>query len=772
MNKESLSPILKKLVRETTTYLGQAIKHSYGKKKYQEIEELRKLLSTCNKTKQNLKITNLLNLVFKKYRKSSPKALMEINRAFTVYLEIVNCCEKAYRSFRLINNKSNKEIENFPTRITWVCTAHPTESKSPQLVTLNENLIKLFINHLQNEQKDLNDQIKHFIELYLHVPLTKHQQPSVCDEADYIYSIILKPSVLKTITSHTKKNNLIDFRAWVGGDKDGHPGVGSKQFLYSLNKSRDYLQQYCSDKISTLSIRASYHSEAKKFKELFSKINLTLSKLKQLKENDGVKLSSLKESLKKLNNLWQKSFKTTPDELVNILEIFKVFPGLVVPLELREDSRVLRVLSPKDSINGMLKTLAKISKGGHARDYARAFIVSMTEDEHDLFNAFDLCKKHLDNNLIPVIPLLEQAASLTNGSTIIKNYISNSKVKKYLKANKILELEIMLGYSDSSKESGVLYSRWSIMQNMNNIHNAFKKSSTDITFFHGSGGSVARGGGSLKEQIKWWSPETKKRYKATIQGEMIDRTFHNEFILNKNIESIQEACKQSFASKLSAKEKLLVKKFAAQSKIQYQNFFNNQDFLDTILKVTPYPYLSELKLGSRPSKRKSTNTEFSINSLRAIPWVLCWTQCRVLFPTWWGVGSSWASLSTVEKRTIKSIYKKDQFLQSFVKTLSYSISKISIPTWNLYLQKRFPEKAETIHLQFCQELENTTKFIKYLTNKKSLLWFKPWLQESIDLRNPAIYPLNIIQLIAMETNNTDLLRESVAGIACGMMTTG
>ncbi|MCB0356923.1 MAG: phosphoenolpyruvate carboxylase, partial [Bdellovibrionales bacterium] len=178
-------------------------------------------------------------------------------------------------------------------------------------------------------------------------------------------------------------------------------------------------------------------------------------------------------------------------------------------------------------------------------------------------------------------------------------------------------------------------------------------------------------------------------------------------------------------------------------------------------------YLDVLKIGSRPSKRPSD--EISLDSLRAIPWVLCWTQTRVLLPTWWGVGSAWEKLDSEVKEKLKILYLEDAFFSSFIKALSYTLEKVDLDIWDLYLENNGQKKLSEI---FRAEHKMTLNFINELNQGKPLLWYRPWLEESIRLRSPHIHILNLIQMIAMKKSDEVLLRETIVGIASGMLTTG
>ena len=315
----------------------------------------------------------------------------------------------------------------------------------------------------------------------------------------------------------------------------------------------------------------------------------------------------------------------------------------------------------------------------------------------------------------------------------------------------------MLGYSDSSQESGVFPSRYLISKSMKEIDRYLIKKKLVPVFFHGSGGSVARGGGSIKEQISWWPKSAINVFKATIQGEMVARSFASKHILFGNIEKITL---QSQMTKTEGKDKKVdkfLKLFSEKIQKKYQDLIGDDNFLKIVEKASPYSYLDQLKIGSRPTKRK---TSLKVGGLRAIPWILCWTQTRVLLPTWWGVGFAWTSMSDKEKRELKKIYKNNNLFKSYVKALGFSLAKVDLSVWRVYLDNSdLDEEIIDQHYQMLvKEFKSVLQFMKEITGQKNLIWYRPWLAQSIYLRSPMVHPLNLLQLVALKTKNEFLLR--------------
>jgi phosphoenolpyruvate carboxylase len=187
--------------------------------------------------------------------------------------------------------------------------------------------------------------------------------------------------------------------------------------------------------------------------------------------------------------------------------------------------------------------------------------------------------------------------------------------------------------------------------------------------------------------------------------------------------------------------------------------------------ATPYAHLSALKIGSRPTRR---TTEISVEGLRAIPWVLCWTQTRVLFQTWWGVGSAWTKADQTQRRALAAAFREEPVFTSYVKALAFTLAKVELPLWRLYLDESglAIEMQERFYKAFTEEVEGAAEMVRAVTGQNDPLWFKPWLGASIRLRSPIIHPLNLLQLLSLEGGDLVLFRVTAAGISAGMMTTG
>lgn len=777
MNKQKLPQELKTLVSWSVRLLGQAIKDQYGEPFYDLIESSRKNLSknwsaSPRRWQDDLK---LMRIEQKKIKGLSSEQKKIFAHCTTCMLELINRCESSYRTCRL--REANRRIHNKKDhQVALVLTAHPTEARGPEFLQIFEQISDLLEDSLSHAHKENQKKIYHLLRILLNVPLTRKEKPEVADEAKSIFSFSLRPEILSLLIQIRQEGTNVMLRTWAGGDKDGHPGVNEDTMMMSLQLSRTELIDFIGSRFTQFQTELSLMKNLKSYQKLtlgFQKVSDLINELSTLAASDGKKVATFRAKLEQYIKTYHSLTGLESQELQDVLDLIWLFPALVLPLEIREDSEVVKeaLNQPKKfAIGRMLYKLAEISKGLEPKWYVRGFVLSMCESLEDIQNGILLTEKTLSQQLLPVVPLFETEKALLEGPQILQSLFTRKKSLIRLHQSRWGgRFEVMLGYSDSSKESGVFPSRLLITKAMRAIDRSIAKFNLTPVFFHGNGGSIERGGGSIQEQTQTWPKSALKIFKATVQGEMVARTFASKEIFYGHIQKISERWKTPKQAKKNTTP--LIEKFSQSVQKNYQQAIENPLLLDSVQKASPYLFLSELNIGSRPSKRTS---ELKVGGLRAIPWILCWTQTRVLFPTWWGVGQAWKDLSAQEKNEMKKAFQESDLLATFVKVLGFSLQKVELAVWRFYLEESELSKTqvEEIFTTFAAEYDRALQFHKAISGNKKLLWHRPWLRESIKLRSPMILPLNILQVEAMKKGDMRLLRQTVTGISCGMLTTG
>lgn len=767
LNEHELPEALRALVKQSVNVLGKVLHDELGEVRYRQIEAVRQRMASIRKS-SSADIGKELHHTFRELEALTADERRAFARAYTLMFELMNACENAYRTDRLRRREEKVPIAN-AEGIYYVVTAHPTEARSPDNIEIFHRIQNLLVDALQRGFPSIQDALRSHLHIAWKIRIVRYRSPKVADEAEHIYSIILREENLSALLDFGRKSTPVYLRSWVGGDKDGHPGVNEKTLAESLQLSRSFIFRYVNSQLeqgrALTNLLTQYESSATE-----TRFRKTLPALRKLAPGDGRRAKKASDAF----DAWCKEYignvGPLPLPLLRLQSLFKAFPGLVVPLELREDSSVI-LSDPTGktlAIGRMLKKIALYSRGSDPRWYARGMIISMAETLEHVQVTARMVKRIIGNLKVPIVPLFEQKLALENSPKIVAAIIKDPLLGKAIRKDWKNRYQVMLGYSDSSKESGVLASRLAVTDAMLKLDAIFKKHDVQPIFFHGSGGSIDRGGGSILEQIAAWPKSALSNYKATIQGEMVERTFASPEILQSRFAKIAAVGK---SASHCAKPSAALEVFSERTAAHYRETIASARFLEMVEKATPYRYLSALKIGSRPSKRGGA---LSVPALRAIPWVLCWTQTRVLFQTWWGIGTAWKSMSSSQKSVLRREFNTNPLFRSYLSALGFTLAKVELPVWEFYLETSGLDQSEIDFFKplFREELAETWACFKAITGEKNPVWFRPWLGKSIELRASMIHPLNLLGILAQRDEDLPLVRLTVTGVASGMLTTG
>ena len=771
-----LPPRLKLLVDLSVTELGHLIRAETGEAGFRRVEKLRHKMAGLRSTRPE-KAYAVLRKELAGVEGASAAWRLVCARSFTLMLELMNACENAYRNHS-IRQKPVELPESRPDAVIYVLTAHPTEARSPENIwifhALQQRLTDFFDEEGDQFSPEMAADIRHLLQLAWKASVVRRKKPRVHDEAEHIFSTLLREETLRTLLQSSAPLAPIYIRSWVGGDKDGHPGVNQRTARDSLQLSRKSLLHFAEARLRETQRALEAAGRRPALRKSSAAVFGALAKVRRLAPGDGKRILHFREALRTYGETYERAVGAIHPALRELKQLVRIFPALVAPLEFRESSDLLPEAkrNPRAPIARMLALLAALSRGAEPRWYVRGMIVSMTENVEHMRLAAALVKRALGDLRIPVIPLFEQAEALDAAPEIVSAMLRDPLLRRARKKFWGNYLEVMVGYSDSSKQSGVLPSRLKIAQNMHSLDRLCQQKGVTPLFFQGSGGSVDRGGGSVEEQTAWWPAGALRNYKVTIQGEMVERSMASPEITRRQLERIvASAGRWRDHAKRRYRPQPGVEPFADQVARTYREKVAQPEFLRVIEQATPYLFLDRLRIGSRPTKRATT---LSVGSLRAIPWVLCWTQTRVLFPTWWGVGTAWRQSSLAERRRLARAFGRDPVFTVFVRALSYTVEKVELPVWRIYLERSGLTEAQIAQAwaDLSAELSAVESMLRFLPASRATNPRRAWLMESIRLRSPMIHPLNLLQLVALRKNEPDLLRTTVTGIANGMVATG
>jgi phosphoenolpyruvate carboxylase len=364
--------------------------------------------------------------------------------------------------------------------------------------------------------------------------------------------------------------------------------------------------------------------------------------------------------------------------------------------------------------------------------------------------------------------------------------------------------EVMLGYSDSNKDSGFLSSNWEIHKAQKSLQKIAEEYGINLRIFHGRGGSVGRGGGPAYEAILAQPGKSiSGRIKITEQGEVLASKYSLRDLALYNLETITTAVMQASLLRTGFDDiepwNQIMEELAERSRSHYRSLIYEQpDFIDFFHSCTPIEEISQLQISSRPARRPSGKKDLS--SLRAIPWVFSWTQTRFLLPSWYGVGTALQEFLDEEPEEHLNLlgyfYVKWPFFKMVISKVEMTLAKVDLQMAQQYVQELSkPEDKERFNKLFEQiasEYYLARNLVLTITGHQKLLDGDPVLQRSVQLRNGTIVPLGFIQISLLKrlrqaqaapTNGVihsryskgELLRGAlltINGIAAGMRNTG
>ncbi|HXV62657.1 MAG TPA: phosphoenolpyruvate carboxylase [Vicinamibacteria bacterium] len=428
------------------------------------------------------------------------------------------------------------------------------------------------------------------------------------------------------------------------------------------------------------------------------------------------------------------------------------------------------------------------------------YIVSMTHAVSDILVVLALAKEaglyQPEVGSRPLVaslrvaPLFETIDDLRGAPQILRDLIANPVYAPVLRAQGNLQ-EVMIGYSDSSKDGGILTSSWELYKVQEGLWNVARERGIELRLFHGRGGTVGRGGGPSHKAILAQPPGTVAgRIKITEQGEVISSKYGLPEIALRSMElqtsavieaSLPGRTRASPRSEwVEAMEALSVEAHRAYRALVHET----RGFAEYFAQATPLEELQHLSIGSRPARRKKRSQD--VADLRAIPWVFGWTQSRHLLPGWFGVGAALESfLSRKPRRHLSLLREMNQDWHYFESTLSnieMALAKADFQIARQYAGRLARRGLRSIFTRIEEEYHRTCRALLRVTEQSRLLEKAPVLARSIEVRNPYVDPMSYLQVELLaryrrrgQKAGDELLYAillTINGIAAGMRNTG
>ncbi len=447
-------------------------------------------------------------------------------------------------------------------------------------------------------------------------------------------------------------------------------------------------------------------------------------------------------------------------------------------------------------------------KTGFDAQIVDSYIISMTESPADLLSLFYLAQrqglirisgKTVQSAQMGLVPLFETIHALQISHEVMGALFAMPVYRSYLKARGDVQ-EIMLGYSDSSKDGGYLAANWNLYMAQKALYSTGLKYGVKIKFFHGKGGTIDRGGGESHRAIlgQPYSADA-GLIKLTEQGEVISQKYATPMVAKRNLEQLISAVvTANMVTRHELRRNAKIKVWEDQMQILSQEaftfyrqlVFETPGFLDFYHEATPINVLKITKIGSRPASRGSS--QHSFDQLRAIPWVFSWVQSRYIISAWYGSGHALRTYIDEQGEKgleiLREMYQEWPFFNSLIHNVQASLAKTNLCIAQLYANIVEDEALRIkIHDTIVQEYDRAVGVVLEITGQKELLDFHTVLKESIRMRNPYVDPLNYLQVRFLEEKKRlghsesqdikrvkidEILLLTVNGIASGMKSTG
>ncbi len=796
--------------------MGHVIKQQAGTKYYKIVEEIR-LNSKNYRATQNEKH---LNEIFRILNELKPEEIYVITKSFTLFFYLSNVAEQVFREHFLdikkITIKSSKKRQLI---FSPVFTAHPTESSRQSTLKKVYKIGEIIEN---NNSKDMTE-INGLIAQLWYTRDTRSSKPDPVEEVksliyylDILYKdvyndLISDSDIVKSVT-----NFNISFGSWVGADKDGNPHVTTKVTKEALKIYSNQIINIYKDKIIDLSNDFSvstnfiecpvelkkrikkYSSILKKEFDHYSEVNfdepfriflsLVFHRLDYFQQNyKGYQaFSEFIEDMEIFQTSVKKVFgrNFTISKLDNFIYYVKQFEFHGVSLDIRQNSSVINQKKGKvykDFIE-LIKQIPEL-QDLYGNKVFSSIILSMTKSHDDILNLFDICITNIPNKNIPSLtPLIEEINELQSAHLIVAKLLENKRYKNFVKTFKNNNQEVMLGYSDSNKDGGIIASQWNVYKAQISLFKTSKKNNTNINFFHGRGGTISRGGGPTYDSIMSQPKGTIiSQIRYTEQGEVISDKYSTPYLAFENLKLGSAAFINSSSRKFESNLKYenLFEELSLNSYLKYKNLVEKKNLINYFENSTPVKLLSTLNIGSRPARRSNKVT--SLENYRAIPWVFGWAQTRNTLTGWYGAGTAFENL--IKKygiSKVRRIYNTSDFFKNLISNIEMTVFKSDLTISKLYVDELLENDYQEIYKDILTESKLVIKMIKQIKDSTELLDDNKVLKNTLNIRNAYLDPLSLIQVSLMKKmkknkltqfeNNALLL--SINGLAAGLRNTG
>lgn len=407
-----------------------------------------------------------------------------------------------------------------------------------------------------------------------------------------------------------------------------------------------------------------------------------------------------------------------------------------------------------------------------------AYVISMARQPSDVLAVHLLLREAGCEHELPVVPLFETLDDLSRAREVVTALLSHAWYQQTIAG----ELMVMIGYSDSAKDAGVLAASWAQYTAQESLLQVCDEHDVKLTLFHGRGGSIGRGGAPAHAALLSQPPGTLRNgLRVTEQGEMIRAKLGWTSLAIKTLALYTTAiCRANLMTppEPQAQWRALMEQMSTDSCAAYRAVVRDEpDFVPYFRHATPEQELAKLPLGSRPARRGGGG---GIESLRAIPWIFAWSQNRLMLPAWLGAGAALQmALERGEGDTLSAMVRDWPFFAVRISMLEMVYAKSDSGLSAFYDERLVPDEWRHIGTRLRSQLAADCSTVLQIAGQQNLLDDQPWVKQSLQLRNIYTDPLNYLQAELLERNRAQAepfleqaIMVTIAGIAAGMRNTG
>jgi phosphoenolpyruvate carboxylase len=802
---------LRRDVRLLTTLLGDAIREHGGEELFATVESLRRAVIGLRERPTPARAAAVERVV----GDLSVDDGFRVARAFTAFFQLVNVAEdrQRVRDLRERGSTAPPPLER-PVEVTAVLTAHPTEAKRRAVV---EHLWRIgdLLDQLDDPRcagrvrADLLRRVREEVSsLWLTDPV-RRSSPTPLDEVRATMALFDRTifTTLPKVDRATGGSASVKWATWVGGDRDGNPSVTADVTLQASAIARDHVMRGYEAAVRRIgrsmsaseldvppsaALRRSLSRDATEFPERARELERTLPdaphrrKLVLIAERlaaaragaSGHTAVRFAKDVRVVRaSLRDGGAEILADgELESLARQIDTFGFHLASIEIRQHADVFRrATSERDAeTDATFRAISRI-QADLGEEACHRVIVSFTRGAADIAAVYELARRadpslprHLD-----VICLFESGSELDHATEILDDVIRLAPMRARLRANG-RRLEVMLGYSDSAKEAGVLAASLRLYEAQRAISEWGRGNDITVTIFHGRGGALGRGGGPTARAIRAQPPGTvDARFKVTEQGEVAfarygdpDIAWHHVEQLVRAVADAPDGSVPDPADRFGHEIELL----SASSEAAWRSLVGTPGFARVFTAATPIRQIASMPIASRPVSRTATVDD--LDALRAIPWVFSWAQARANLPGWFGLGAGLAAVA--EQRgglaCLRRMHREWPFFAVVLENAEVSLAKADRELAARYLARA---GRDDIAKAIFREWDRTERLLLDVTKQASLLERKPSLRSVFELRAPYVDALSNLQLRFLdEPRATRVVQATIAGVAAGLQNTG